>query len=72
MFSKISKTLRQWVSTLLIFMGLAVVVLGASIVKLGAWIGDRQVVAMEDDQDITSEELAQVIKEAREARRDED
>ena len=74
MISKISKTLRSWTGTSFIFMGLAVVILGSSIVRLGAWVSDIKVldVDYDDNADISEEELAQVIKEAREARRDEE
>jgi hypothetical protein len=74
MISKISKKLRSYTGTSFIFMGLAVVILGSSIVRLGAWVSDIKVldVDYDDNADISEEELAQVIKEAREARRDEE
>ena len=71
MISTISKTLRQWVATAFIFMGLAIIILGGLIVRLGAWLGNRQVVDVENDYDISDDQLAQVIKEAEEARRNE-
>ena len=71
MLSKISKTLRGVVASLFIFTGLFAVILGGLVVRLGAWMGDRQVIEVEQD-DLTDEELAQVIREAQEAKRDED
>tara|TARA_R110002111_G_scaffold126381_4_gene190955 strand:+ start:191 stop:358 length:168 start_codon:yes stop_codon:yes gene_type:complete len=55
-------------------MGLAVVILGSAIVHLGAWIADMSVVDVDydDTADISDDQLAQVIREAREARRDEE
>ena len=71
MITKISKTLRLWIGTSFIFMGLFIIILGGLIVRLGAWLGDRQVVDVENNYDITDDQLAQVIREAEEARRDE-
>lgn len=71
MLSKISKTLRGVLASSFIFSGLFVVILGGLVVRLGAWLGDRQVIDVEQD-DLTDEELRQVIREAQEAKRDED
>lgn len=72
--NKISKTLRIYTGTSFIFMGLAVVILGSLIVRLGAWVSDIKVldVDYDDNADISDDQLAQVIREAREARRDEE
>lgn len=74
MISTISKKLRSCTGTTFIFMGLAVVILGSAIVHLGAWIADMPVVDVDydDTADISDDQLAQVIREAREARRDEE
>lgn len=74
MISTISKKLRSCTGTTFIFMGLAVVILGSAIVHLGAWIADMSVVDVDydDTADISDDQLAQVIREAREARRDEE
>ena len=71
MLSKISKTLRGVIASSFIFSGLFVIILGGLVVRLGAWMGDRQVIEVEQD-DLTDDQLAQVIREAREAKRDED
>jgi len=72
--AKISKTLRGWTATALIFMGLGVVMIGSAIVHAGAWVntqnGDDDADYYGEYPDLTDEELRQVIKEAKEARRD--
>ena len=73
--NKIASTLRSWTGTSFIFIGLSVVILGSALVRLGAWIADMTIIDVDyedPDADITEEELAQVIREAREARRDEE
>lgn len=70
MTTKISKTLRSWIGTAFIFMGLAVVTLGSVLVHIGAWLNDVKVLDVTHDDDLTDEELHQIIKEAREARGD--
>ena len=66
MISKISTTLRSYVSTTFIFFGLFIVVLGGCVVKAGAWLGDRIVTDLPED--ISDEELAQIIRECEEAK----
>ena len=66
--NKISKKLRDYASTLFVFLGLGVVVLGGVIVRFGAWIGDITILPVMDSDDLSDEELRQVIKEAEEAR----
>lgn len=66
MISKISTTLRSYVSTTFIFLGLAIVVLGGCVVKAGAWLGDRMVTDLPED--ISDAELEQIIREAEQAR----
>jgi hypothetical protein len=61
--NKITKKLREYTATLFILTGLGVVVLGGVIVTAGAWIGDITMVS----DDLSDEELRQVIKEAEEA-----
>ena len=66
MISKISTTLRSYVSTTFIFLGLLIVVLGGLVVKAGAWLDDRRITELPED--ITDEELAQIIRECEEAK----
>ena len=74
MISKISQKLRSYMSTTFIFFGLFVVILGGCVVRAGAWLGGQTIVDVMNTrpQDISDDQLAQVIREAREARSDED
>ena len=56
--------LRRGVGNLLVFVGIAVAVLGACLIKAGAWIGDIR----EFSEDLETEELKQLYKELKEAR----
>lgn len=71
----ITKTLRRGLGTGLILIGLAVVTVGSALVYLGAWINDVEIdhkpFNYDDPPDITDDELAQIIKDAREAERHE-
>ena len=66
--NKISKKLRDYASTLFIFMGMAVAVLSAVLIKAGAWIGDITILPVMDSDDLSDEQFRQVIKAAEEAR----
>ena len=56
--------LRGCIGSLIVFVGIAVTILGACIVKAGAWIGDIR----EFSEDIETEDLKQLYKEVKEAR----
>ena len=56
--------LRGCIGSLIVFVGIAVTILGACIVKAGAWIGDIR----EFSEDLETEELKQLYKELKEAR----
>lgn len=70
MISKINSRVKFWIARIVTFTGLAVVILGGLVVKLGAWMGDLTVVTAmaEEVEDITDEELMQIYREASEAR----
>ena len=56
--------LRGCIGSLIVFVGIAVTILGACIVKAGAWIGDIR----ELSEDLETEDLKQLYKEVKEAR----
>ena len=56
--------LRRGVGNLLVFVGIAVAVLGACLIKAGTWIGDIR----ELSEDLETEDLKQLYKEVKEAR----
>ena len=56
--------LRGCIGSLIVFVGIAVTILGACIIKAGAWIGDIR----EFSEDIETEDLKQLYKEVKEAR----
>lgn len=69
MITKLTLGLRRIVCVVLMFIGLPVVLLGVSIMKLGAWLSGYTV-PLKTGEDITDDELAQILREYQESKGD--
>lgn len=66
MFSQVTRFLGQAIGIPMIFIGFVFAFAGAACCKLGVWIGSFKTIQADD---ISDEELKQIIREAEEAQR---
>ena len=67
MIDTITEKIKHWLGLIFIFAGLFVILLGAAILKTGAWLSERHIYPV--GPDLTAEELDLAVKPAMKSRR---